>query len=117
MIGGHGSTTPAALRRTKRRSRQRKISRSEGLRFGPISPWNAPTWWGARLPGDDSRGGTAMPSVDSERIQQIRKRLEDPRTRAWVNAVAYAARNPQISVEGTEMAIFELIKWIVDGQI
>jgi hypothetical protein len=56
-----------------------------------------------------------MPGVESERMQQVHKRLEDPRTRAWVNAIAYAARNPQISVEGTEMAIFELIQWIVDG--
>jgi hypothetical protein len=117
MLGGYGSTTPAVTRRSKRRSRPRKISGSERLQFGPISPWNAPNWWGARLPGEDSRGGTAMPGVESERIQQIRQRLEDPRTRAWVNAIAYAARNPQISVEGTEMAIFELIQWIVDGQI
>lgn len=58
-----------------------------------------------------------MPNVDNERTQQIRRRLEDPRTRAWVNAIAYGARNPQISVEGTEMAIFELLQWIVNGQI
>lgn len=113
MIGGYGSTTPAVTRRSKRRSRPRKISRSERLQFGPISPWNAPSWWGVSLPGEQSREGTAMPGVESERTQQIRKRLEDPRTRAWVNAIAYAARNPQISVEGTEMAIFELIQWIV----
>jgi len=113
MIGGYGSTTPAVTRRSKRRSRPRKISRSERLQFGPISPWNAPSWWGVSLPGEQSREGTAMPGVESERMQQIRKRLEDPRTRAWVNAIAYAARNPQISVEGTEMAIFELIQWIV----
>jgi len=117
MIGEYGSTTTVAWRRSKRRSRPRKMSRSEELQFGPISPWKAPSWWGAQLPGEQSRGGTAMPNVDSERIQQIHKRLEDPRTRAWVNAIAYAARNPQISVEGTEMAIFELIHWIVNGQI
>ena len=117
MIGGYGSTTPAVTRRSKRRSRPRKISRSERLQFSPISPWNAPSWWGVSLPGEQSREGTAMPGVESERMQQIRKRLEDPRTRAWVNAIAYAARNPQISVEGTEMAIFELIQWIVNGQI
>jgi hypothetical protein len=58
-----------------------------------------------------------MPNVNAEQMQQIRKRLEDPRTRAWVNAIAYAARNPQISVEGTEMAIFELLYWILEGQI
>jgi hypothetical protein len=115
MIGGYGSTAPVATRRSKRRSRPRKISRSERLQFGPISPWNAPGWWGARVPGEESREGTAMPGVESERMQQVHKRLEDPRTRAWVNAIAYAARNPQISVEGTEMAIFELIQWIVDG--
>ena len=117
MIGGYGSTTPAVTRRSKRRSRPRKISRSERLQFSPISPWNAPSWWGVSLPGEQSREGTAMPGVESERMQQIRKRLEDPCTRAWVNAIAYAARNPQISVEGTEMAIFELIQWIVNGQI
>jgi hypothetical protein len=116
MIEGYGST-PAATRRSKRRTRPRKISRSERLQFGPISPWNAPSWWGARLPGEESQRGTAMPGIESERMQQIRNRLEDPRTRAWVNAIAYAARNPQISVEGTEMAIFELIHWIVKGQI
>ena len=117
MIEGYGSTTPAATRRSKRRTRLRKISRSERLQFGPISPWNAPSWSGAQLPGEASQRGTVMPGVESERMQQIRKRLEDPRTRAWVNAIAYAARNPQISVEGTEMAIFELIHWIVNGQI
>jgi hypothetical protein len=116
MIGEYGSTAPVA-RRSKRRSRPRKISRSERMQFGPISPWNVPSRWGARVPGEESREGTAMPGVESERMQQIRKRLEDPRTRAWVNIIAYAARNPQISVEGTEMAIFELIHWIVEGQI
>ena len=116
MIGGYGSIAPVGTRRSKRRIRPRKISRSERLQFGPISPWNTPSWWGARVPGAESREGTAM-GIESERMQQIRKRLEDPRTRAWVNAIAYAARNPQISVEGTEMAIFELIQWIVNGQI